>query len=50
MSDMEKQFESIKNNGLLWISMERPTSTDMSILGQKYAFQKLNLDDCLSKI
>src|ERR671922_726313 len=50
MSDVEKQFESIRNNGLLWINIERPTSADMSILGQKYAFQKLNLDDCLSKI
>src|ERR671924_2272273 len=50
MSDMEKQFESIKNNGLLWINIERPTSADMSILEQKYPFQKLNLDDCLSKI
>src|SRR5919109_1513920 len=50
MTDIEKQFESIKNNGLLWINIQRPTSADMNILGQKYPFQKLNLDDCLSKI
>jgi len=50
MSDVEKQFESIRNNGLLWINIQRPTSADMNILGQKYPFQRLNLDDCLSKI
>src|ERR671922_576201 len=50
MSDMERQFESIRNNGLLWINIQRPTSADMNILEQKYPFQKLNLDDCLSKI
>src|SRR5919198_942360 len=50
MSDMGKQFESIRNNGLLWINIQRPTSADMNVLGQKYPFQKLNLEDCLSKI
>ncbi|MFL6310439.1 MAG: magnesium transporter CorA family protein [Nitrososphaera sp.] len=50
MSDVEKQFESIRNNGLLWINVQRPTSAEINILGQRYPFQKLNLDDCLSKI
>src|ERR671921_73173 len=50
MPDVEKQFESIRNNGLLWINIQRPTSADMNILGEKYRFQRLNLDDCLSKI
>jgi Mg2+ and Co2+ transporter CorA len=30
--------------------VQRPTSADMNTLGQKYPFQKLNLEDCLSKI
>ena len=50
MSDVEKQFESVRNKGLLWINIQRPTSADINILGRKYHFQKLNLDDCLSKI
>jgi magnesium transporter len=50
MSDAEMQFESIRNNGLLWINVQRPTSAEINILGQRYPFQKLNLDDCLSKI
>jgi magnesium transporter len=51
MSDIERRFESISNNGLLWIDVQRPTSADMNRLGQKYpSFQKLNLEDCLSKI
>src|SRR5919201_4331070 len=50
MSDMGKQFESIRNNGLLLINIQRPTSADMNVLGQKYPFQRLNLEDSLSKI
>jgi magnesium transporter len=50
MSDNDRRFESISNNGLTWINVERPTSADMNALGQKYPFQKLNLEDCLSKI
>jgi magnesium transporter len=50
MSNVERQFESIRNNGLLWINIQRPTSAGMNALGQKYAFQKLNLEDSLSKI
>jgi magnesium transporter len=51
MWDIERRFESISNNGLLWIDVQRPTSADMNILGHKYpSFQKLNLEDCLSKI
>jgi magnesium transporter len=51
MSNIDRRFESISNNGLLWINIQRPTSQDMNRLGQKYpSFQKLNLEDCLSKI
>ncbi len=50
MSDVENPFESIRNNGLLWINIQRPTSAELNTLGQRYPFQKLNLDDCLSKI
>jgi len=46
----EKQFESISNNGMLWINIQKPTYSEMNVLGQKYPFHKLNLEDCLSKI
>jgi magnesium transporter len=50
MSDAERRFETITNNGVLWLNVQRPTFADMSTLGQKYPFQRLNLEDSLSKI
>ena len=44
------QFETISNNGVLWINLKNPTSADMNALGQRYPFHRLNLEDCLSKI
>ena len=46
----ERQHETISNNGVIWTNIQRPTYADMSSLGQKYTFHKLNLEDCLSKI
>lgn len=50
MSDVERRFETITNNGVVWLNMQKPTFADMSTLGQKYPFQRLNLEDSLSKI
>jgi magnesium transporter len=50
MSQDAGRLETISNNGTLWINVQKPTYADMSMLGQKYPFHKLNLEDCLSKI
>src|SRR5687768_9899755 len=50
MSDPERRFETINNDGVVWLNMQKPTFADMTSLGQKYPFQKLNLEDSLSKI
>jgi magnesium transporter len=50
MSDAERRFETVSNNGVLWLDVQKPTFADMSTLGQKYPFQRLNLEDSLSKI
>jgi len=50
MSDSERRFETISSNGVVWLNMQKPTFADMSTLGQKYPFQRLNLEDSLSKI
>jgi magnesium transporter len=50
MSDAERRFETIINNGVVWLNMQKPTIADMNVLSQKYPFQKLNLEDSLSKI
>jgi magnesium transporter len=50
MSDAERRFETITNNGVVWLNMQKPSFADMNSLSQKYPFQKLNLEDSLSKI
>ena len=50
MSDAQRRFETISDNGVTWLNMQKPTFADMSMLGQKYPFQRLNLEDSLSKI
>ena len=50
MSDPERLFETVTNNGVVWLNLQKPTFADMSTLGQKYPFQRLNLEDSLSKI
>ncbi|MEP0824129.1 MAG: magnesium transporter CorA family protein [Nitrososphaera sp.] len=50
MSEPERRFETISNNDVVWLNMQKPTFSDMTALGQKYPFQRLNLEDSLSKI
>jgi magnesium transporter len=50
MSNVERRVDTINGNGFLWLDLQRPTSEDINMLGQKYMLQRLNLDDCLSKI
>jgi magnesium transporter len=45
----DKQLESVNNDGVLWVNLQRPTNADMTLLSQKYPFHKLNLEDSLSK-
>src|ERR671930_2130217 len=41
--------ETISNNGLTWIDIQKPTRDNIQMIGQKYSFHELNLEDCLSK-
>jgi magnesium transporter len=50
MSEPERRFETINNNGVVWLNMQKPTFADMTLLGQKYPFHKLNFEDSLSKL
>ena len=50
MSDTDRRLETISSNGVQWINLQKPSFADMSTLGQKYPFQRLNLEDSLSKI
>lgn len=50
MDYIEGHLESISNNGLLWIDIQKPTRDKMIMLAQKYTLHELNIEDCLSKI
>ena len=43
-------LESLTDNGLTWIDIERPTGRETDYLAQNYPFHPLDLDDCLSRI
>jgi magnesium transporter len=42
-------FETVTNNGLLWINIEQPTREKMSIVSKNFPIHELNVEDCLSK-
>lgn len=43
-------IESVTNNGLTWINIQKPTREKMNIIGKRYKFHELNIEDSLSKI
>ncbi|MDQ4022469.1 MAG: magnesium transporter CorA family protein, partial [Thermoproteota archaeon] len=47
---IQDHVEKINNNGNLWIDIEKPTRNKVEMLAQKFSFNELNLEDCLSKI
>ena len=40
----------IKNNGFIWIEIDKPTRDQMKKLAERFPFHELNLEDCLSRI
>ncbi|MDQ4073421.1 MAG: magnesium transporter CorA family protein [Thermoproteota archaeon] len=44
-----KGFETVTNNGLLWINIEQPTREKMDVVSKNFPIHELNVEDCLSK-
>jgi len=42
-------LESITNQDLLWINLEKPTREKIEIISKKFPIHELNIEDCLSK-
>ena len=42
-------LETITNQDLLWVYLERPTREKMDIVSKKFPIHELNIEDCLSK-
>ena len=47
---IQGKSQTITNNGLTWIDIQKPTRNNLEIIGQQYSFHELNIEDCLSKI
>ena len=43
-------IESVTNNGLTWINIQKPTREKMDVIGKRYKFHELNIEDSLSKV
>ena len=43
-------LETITNQGLSWINLEKPTREKIDIIAKKFPIHELNIEDCLSKI
>ncbi len=44
-----KSLDYVRNEGLIWINIQNPTREKMNMIGEKFSFHELNIDDCLSK-
>lgn len=42
-------LETITNQGLSWINLEKPTREKIDIIAKKFPIHELNIEDCLSK-
>ena len=42
-------LETIHNQNLLWVYLEKPTREKLNIVSKKFPIHELNMEDCLSK-
>jgi len=42
-------LETVHNDKLLWVNIEKPTRDKMEVLSRKFSLHELNVEDCLSK-
>lgn len=49
-SNIEKeQLPAVRNNGFVWINLQKPTRSDVEIIAKEFGFHELNIEDSLSK-
>ena len=42
-------LETVHNDKLLWVNIEKPTRDKMEALSRNFSLHELNIEDCLSK-
>lgn len=48
--DQKLNIESVTQDRLTWLNIEKPTARETEYLAKNYPFHSLDLDDCLSRI
>ena len=48
--EFSDRLESITNNNLTWVDIQKPTRKKLKLLEGKYPLHELNIEDSLSKI
>ena len=46
---IERKIETIQGNEFTWIDLQNPDREDVEKLAQKYNFNELNIEDCMTK-
>ena len=46
---VEKKIENIQGNEFAWIDLQNPDREDVEKLAEKYNFNELNIEDCMTK-
>ena len=46
---IERKIETLQGNGFAWIDLQNPDRKDVEKLSEKYNFNKLNIEDCMTK-
>ena len=46
---MERKIETVQGKKFLWIDLQSPDRSDVEKLAEKYSFNTLNIEDCMTK-
>ena len=46
---IERKIQEIEGDRFVWVDMQNPDRNDVEVLAQKYHFNSLNIEDCMTK-
>ncbi|MDA1122994.1 MAG: magnesium transporter, partial [Crenarchaeota archaeon] len=46
---LERKIQTIDGNNFQWIDLQNPDRNDVEKLAEKYNFNELNVEDCMTK-
>ena len=49
VDNIESRIETIESKNFVWIDLQNPDRSDVEKLAEKYNFNTLNIEDCMTK-